>query len=196
MAHNARNASLAPHVVPEPPSDDGSDWSFLTPSVQGNSQPSHSVSDLNSDISLAEDWENHPLLQSTQGTTQQDVPSSLDLQDSNSANLQYDDDDLSEVSKSFEYDWQLTGHCFIGERVSMIYPNGLVGIGTVQKYLPPDGDDVALFHILHDDGVRRKIMKRLGWELDIFIVCVCVCLVVMVLYCIGTIFPRQVCVFS
>jgi hypothetical protein len=81
-------------------------------------------------------------LQSTQGTTQQDILSTSDLQDSNSANLQYDEDDLMEVSKSFEYDWQLTGHCFIGERVSMIYPNGLVGIGTVQKYLPPDGDDV------------------------------------------------------
>ena len=50
LAQNARTASLAPHVVPEPPSDDGSDWSFLTPSVQGNSQPSHSVSDLNSVI--------------------------------------------------------------------------------------------------------------------------------------------------
>ena len=62
-----------------------------------------------------------------------------------------------EVSKSFEYDWQLTGHRFIGERVSMIYPNGLVGIGTVQKYLPPDGDDVALFHVLHDDGDKEDL---------------------------------------
>ena len=139
------------------PSDDGSDWSFLTPSVQGNSQPSHSVSDRNSNISLAEDWENHPLLQSTQGTTQQDVLSTSDLQDFNSDNLQYDDDDLLEVSKSFDYDWQLTGHCFIGERVSIIYPNGLVGIGTVQKYLPPDGDDVALFHVLHDDGDKEDL---------------------------------------
>ena len=104
MAQNARNASLAPHVVPEPPSDDDSDWSFLTPSVQGNSQPSHSVSDLNSNISLAEDWENHPLLQSTQGTTQQDVPSTSEFQDLNSDNLQYDDDDFLEVSTSFEYD--------------------------------------------------------------------------------------------
>ena len=95
LAQNARNASLATHDVPEPPSDDGSDWSFLTPSVRETSQPSHSVSDRNSNISLVEDWEHHPLLQSTQGTAQQDVSSSLDLQDSNSANLQYDDDDLS-----------------------------------------------------------------------------------------------------
>ena len=96
-------------------------------------------------------------MQSTQGTTQQDVLSTFDLQDSNSTNLQYDDDDLLEASKSFEYNWQLTGHCFIGERVSMIYPNGLVGIGMVQKYLPPDGDDVALFHVLHDDGDKEDL---------------------------------------
>ena len=62
-----------------------------------------------------------------------------------------------EVSNSFEYDWQLSGHRFIGERVSMIYPNGLVGIGTVQKYLPPDGDDEALFHVLHDDGDKEDL---------------------------------------
>ena len=96
-------------------------------------------------------------MQSTQGTTQPDVLSTSDLQDSNSANLQYDEDDLMEVSKSFEYDWQLTGHRFIGERVSMIYSNGLTAIGTVQKYLPPDGDDEALFHILHDDGDKEDL---------------------------------------
>ena len=54
-------------------------------------------------------------------------------------------------------DWQLTGHRFIGERVSIIYPNGLTAIGTVQKYLPPDGDDEALFHILHDDGDKEDL---------------------------------------
>ena len=62
-----------------------------------------------------------------------------------------------EVSTSFEYDWQLTGHRFIGERVSVIYPNGLPAIGTVQKYLPPDGDEEALFHILHDDGDKEDL---------------------------------------
>ena len=96
-------------------------------------------------------------MQSTQGTTQQDVPSTSEFQDLNSDHLQYDDDDLLEVSKSFEYDWQLTGHRFIGERVSVIYPNGLTAIGTVQKYLPPDGDDEALFHILHDDGDKEDL---------------------------------------
>ena len=49
------------------------------------------------------------------------------------------------------------GHRFIGERVSVIYPNGLTGIGTALKYLPPDGDDEALFHILHDDGDKDHL---------------------------------------
>ena len=61
------------------------------------------------------------------GTTQQDVPSTSDFQDLNSDNLQYDDDDSLEVSNPFEYDWQLSGHRFIGERVSLIYPTGYDG---------------------------------------------------------------------
>ena len=69
----------------------------------------------------------------------------------------YDDDDRLDVSGSLEYDRQLSGHRFIGERVSIIYPNGLTAIGTVQKYLPPDGDDEALFHILHDDGNKEDL---------------------------------------
>ena len=64
-------------------------------------QPSHSVSDLNSNISLAEDWEHHPLLQSTQGTTLQDVPSTSEFQDLNPDNLRYDDDDSLDVSNPY-----------------------------------------------------------------------------------------------
>ena len=154
LAQNARSASLAQPVIPPSPPDSDSDWSFLTPSIQGSSQLPN---DLDSNISLAEDWENHPLLQSTQGTTQQEVSRTSDLQDFNLDNLQYDDEDRLEVSDSFEYDWQLSGHRFIGERVSVIYPNGLTAIGTVQKYLPPDGDDEALFHILHDDGDKEDL---------------------------------------
>ena len=66
-----------------------------------------------------------------------DVPSTSEVQDLNSDNLQYDDDDSFEVSNPSGYYWQFSGHRFIGERVSVIYPNGLTAIGTVQKYLPP-----------------------------------------------------------
>ena len=61
------------------------------------------------------------------------------------------------VSDSFEYDWQFSGHRFIGERISRLYPNGLTAIGTVQQYLPPDSDDEALFHIVHEDGDNEDL---------------------------------------
>ena len=32
-----------------------------------------------------------------------------------------------------------------------LYSNGNTNVGTVRKYLPPDGDEEALFHIVHDD---------------------------------------------
>ena len=48
----------------------------------------------------------------------------------------------------------------IGERISRLYPNGQTAIGTVQQYLPPDGDDEALFHILHDDGDKEDLDIR------------------------------------
>ena len=91
-------------------------------------------------------------MQSTQGTTQQEASRTPEFQDLNLDSLQYDDDDQLDVSDSVEYDWQVSGHCFIGERVSVIYPNGLTARGTVRQYLPPDGDDSALFRIVHDDG--------------------------------------------
>ena len=73
--------------------------------------------------------------------------------------LQYGNESLN-VSDSLEYDWQFSGHCFIGERISRLYPNGQSAIGTVQKYLPSDGDDEALFHILHDDGDKEDLDIR------------------------------------
>ena len=38
-----------------------------------------------------------------------------------------------------------------------LYSNGNTNVGTVQKYLPPDGDDEALFHIVHDEGDREDL---------------------------------------
>ena len=96
-------------------------------------------------------------MESTQGTTQQEASQTPVFQDLNLDSLQYDDDDQLDVSDSFEYDWQLGGHRFIGERVSRLYPNGLTAIGTVQKYLPSDGDDETLFHILHDDSDKEGL---------------------------------------
>ena len=44
------------------------------------------------------------------------------------------------------------GHRFIGKRVYRTFPNGQIAQGVVEKYVPSDGEDGALFHILHDDG--------------------------------------------
>ena len=96
-------------------------------------------------------------MQSTQGTTQQEASRTPEFQDLNLDSLQYDDDDQSKVSYSFTYDWQFSGHRFIGERISRLYPNGQTAIGTVQQYLPPDGDDEALFHIVHGDGDNEDL---------------------------------------
>ena len=84
LAQNARSASLAQPVVPPTSSDGDSDWSFLTPSAQGSSRLSNGF------ISLVADWENHHLLQSTQGTTQQEPSPTPDFQDLNLDNLQHE----------------------------------------------------------------------------------------------------------
>ena len=123
LARNARNTSLAQQAAPQSSSDGDSAWSFLTPSAPGSSRLSNGLSDLDSDNSLVADWENHHLLESTQGTTQQEASQTPELQDINLVFIQYDDDDQLNVSDSFAYDWVLSGNRFIGERVSRLYPN-------------------------------------------------------------------------
>ena len=88
----------------------------------------------------------------TQGTTQLEASQTPVSQDLNLDNLLYDDDDQLDVSGSVTDDWQFSGHRFIGEPIFRLYPNGLTATGTVRQYLPPDGDDEALFRIVHDDG--------------------------------------------
>ena len=63
------------------------------------------------------------------------------------------------VSDSFEYDWQISGHRFIGERVFRLYHNGQSATAIVQQYLSSDGDDEAIFHmhILHDDSDKEDL---------------------------------------
>ena len=38
-----------------------------------------------------------------------------------------------------------------------LYSNGNTNVGTVRKYLPPDGDEEALFHIVHDDDDSENL---------------------------------------
>ena len=114
------------------------------------------LNDSDSEVSVVENCEKHHLLGSTQGTTQPNVSQTSMVPGPYLDSVPYDEEPLN-VSVSLQYDWQLSGHRFIGERVSRLYPNGQSAIGTVQKYLPSDGDDEALFHILHDDGNKEDL---------------------------------------
>ena len=79
LARNARAASSAQQVAPQLPFDNGS-----VRSSHALSQSSYSLSpaqsrllngsnDSDSEASVVENWENHHLLESTQGTTQPDA---------------------------------------------------------------------------------------------------------------------------
>ena len=120
MAQNAWSASLVQPVVPQSSDNGDSDWSFQPPSASGSSRLSNGFTDLDSESSLPTDWGKYPLLQSTQGTTQQEASQTPEFSDLNLDSLQYDDDDQLDVSDSVEYDWQFSGHRFIGERISKI----------------------------------------------------------------------------
>ena len=90
------------------------------------------LNDSDSEISVVENCERHHLLGSAQGTTQPNVSQTSMVPEPYLDSVPYDEEPLN-VSVSLQYDWQLSGHRFIGERVSRLYPNGQSAIGTVQK---------------------------------------------------------------
>ena len=48
--------------------------------------------------------------------------------------------------------WHRTGSDLIGKRVNIATKNGSELRGSVMWWLPADGDDVAFYKVLHDDG--------------------------------------------
>jgi hypothetical protein len=56
--------------------------------------------------------------------------------------------------------WQTSGHAFIGRRVARRFGEGL-SFGYVNKWVPQDGVDMALWHMLHDDGDEEDLEE---WE--------------------------------
>ena len=112
------------------------------------------LNDSDSEVSVVENCERHHLLGSTQGTTQPNVSQTSMVPEPYLDSVPYDEEPLN-VSVSLQYDWQLSGHRFIGERVSRLYPNGQSAIGTVQKYLPSDDDDEALFIFFMMMGIKK-----------------------------------------
>ena len=57
-----------------------------------------------------------------------------------------------------EYEWEMTGHEFIGARVARLYTEThTYTFGRITKWLPPDDEDEALFHMMHDDGDEEDL---------------------------------------
>mgnify|MGYP006083719023 CR=1 FL=1 len=55
-----------------------------------------------------------------------------------------------------EYEWQTTGHEFLGRFVARSFGRS-IAIGNISRWLPPDGDDGALFHVSHLDGDEEDL---------------------------------------
>jgi hypothetical protein len=60
-----------------------------------------------------------------------------------------------------EYDWKSDGHKFINKRVARSFFDESKAIrfahGTITKWLPPDDEDEALFHMVHEDGDEEDL---------------------------------------
>ena len=65
-------------------------------------------------------------------------------------------DDLTGVGDDAEYEWQTAGHEFLGRFVARQFGRS-ISIGTISRWLPPDGDDGALFHVSHLDGDEEDL---------------------------------------
>ena len=113
---------------------DKKDASSSSSSEDENSSSSSSDSDSDSDEESSSDED-----------------SSSD-EESSSEEESSDEEESSEAKDPAEYEWETEGHRFIGKRVYRTFPNGQIAQGVVEKYVPSDGEDGALFHILHDDG--------------------------------------------
>ena len=61
-----------------------------------------------------------------------------------------------DVNDGAEYEWQTTGHEFLGRFVARPFGRS-IAIGNISKWLPPDGDDGALFHVSHLDGDEEDL---------------------------------------
>ena len=56
-----------------------------------------------------------------------------------------------------DYDWKDAGHEFIGVRVARAIQRLIRTLGHISKWLPPDDEDEALFHMVHEDGDEEDL---------------------------------------
>jgi hypothetical protein len=62
-----------------------------------------------------------------------------------------------EAKTSDEIPWQTSGHDWIGQRVLRPFAGHDPAVGTVISWVPRDGDDDPLWHVLHDDGDEEDL---------------------------------------
>ena len=62
---------------------------------------------------------------------------------------------------SEEYEWQTTGNTLLGSRVARSFFDSSKQLrfthGSITKWLPPDEEDEALFHMVHEDGDEEDL---------------------------------------
>eukprot|EP00966_Prymnesium_polylepis_P217947 5043730-Prymnesium_polylepis.1 len=57
-------------------------------------------------------------------------------------------------------EWRIEGHELLGRRVARTFGKDSTIIGTITRWVPPDGDDGALFHAVHDDGDEEDLEEE------------------------------------
>ena len=56
--------------------------------------------------------------------------------------------------------WQTEGHAFVGKRVRQHFTGHGFTLGTITKWVPKDGKDPAMFHVVHDDGDEEDLSEK------------------------------------
>ena len=56
-----------------------------------------------------------------------------------------------------EEGWLEEGHEWIGASLRRYFSGGVVSDGKVVRWLPAEGDDFALWHMVHDDGDEEDL---------------------------------------
>ena len=62
--------------------------------------------------------------------------------------------------KRHNIEWQTSGHEFVGKRIRQHFTGHGFSLGTITKWAADDGDDAAMFHVIHDDGDEEDLDER------------------------------------
>ena len=75
-----------------------------------------------------------------------------------------EEEELAEEARAAAQEslWQEDGHHYLGQRVARELGDKKkkLFLATITKWMPPDGDDGALFHAVHDDGDEEDLEEH------------------------------------